>query len=132
MTVLVDASAMVAMATNEPEAEMLSDALDLHADRLCCALGLWEATLALARKRDVPVGEARMELDSVVADLGLRVVPIAEREGQIALDAFTRYGKGTSHRAQLNMSDCFAYACAKANGARLLYKGNDFVHTDLK
>lgn len=132
MTVLVDASAIVAMATNEPEADMLSDVLDLHTDRLCCAIGLWEATLAVARKRRVPVSEARMELDSVVASLGLRVVPIAQLEGQIALDAFTRYGKGTKHRAQLNMGDCFAYACAKASNADLLYKGDDFAHTDLR
>jgi ribonuclease VapC len=41
-----------------------------------------------------------------------------------------RYGKGR-HPARLNMGDCFAYACAKTNDARLLYKGDDFSHTDL-
>jgi len=49
---------------------------------------------------------------------------------ELALDAYARYGKGR-HRAALNMGDCFAYACAKANRAKLLYKGDDFVHTDL-
>lgn len=131
MTVLVDASAMVAMATREVEADALSDVLDQHDDRLCCAVGLWEATLAIARKRKIAVAEATAELDKLRDDLGLRVVPIAQREGQAALDAFARYGKGTAHRAQLNMGDCFAYACARTNGASLLYKGDDFRHTDL-
>ena len=48
----------------------------------------------------------------------------------MALDAFQRFGKG-HHPASLNMGDCFAYACAKTNSARLLYKGNDFANTDL-
>lgn len=61
---------------------------------------------------------------------GLDVVPIGAAETEEALDAHDRYGKGR-HRARLNMGDCFAYACAKTNGAELLYKGDDFVHTDL-
>jgi uncharacterized protein with PIN domain len=31
----------------------------------------------------------------------------------------------------LNFGDCFAYALAKATGQPLLYKGNDFTHTDI-
>lgn len=58
------------------------------------------------------------------------MVAIGSAEIAGALDAYQHYGKGR-HPAKLNMGDCFAYACAKANDARLLYKGNDFVHTDL-
>lgn len=59
----------------------------------------------------------------------LRLVPIGETELALALDAYTRYGRGTP--AALNMGDCFAYGCARAHGARLLYKGDDFARTDL-
>ena len=62
--------------------------------------------------------------------LALRLVAISERELAVALDAYQAYGKGR-HPAGLNMGDCFAYACAKANGAKLLYKGDDFARTDL-
>lgn len=62
--------------------------------------------------------------------LALELVVIGSQELGIALDAYEAYGKGR-HRAKLNMGDCFAYACAKTNGARLLYVGNDFTHTDL-
>jgi PIN domain len=43
----------------------------------------------------------------------------------------TRYGKGRKHRASLNFGDCLSYACAKAHGAKLLFKGDDFAHTDV-
>jgi ribonuclease VapC len=50
--------------------------------------------------------------------------------GHAALQAFARYGRGR-HPAQLNMGDCFAYACARARNVQLLYKGDDFARTDL-
>jgi ribonuclease VapC len=31
----------------------------------------------------------------------------------------------------LNFGDCFAYALAKDLGEPLLFKGDDFVHTDI-
>ncbi len=46
------------------------------------------------------------------------------------MEAFARYGKGR-HRADLNLGDCFAYAVARVHGVPLLFKGNDFVHTDV-
>ncbi len=48
-----------------------------------------------------------------------------------ALDAATAYGKTVGYPADLNFGDCFAYACAKTEGLRLLYKGQDFAQTDL-
>ena len=48
----------------------------------------------------------------------------------VAADAYAHFGKGR-HPAALNMGDCFAYACAKANKAKLLFKGNDFSKTDI-
>ena len=50
----------------------------------------------------------------------------------LAADAFLRYGKGRGHRAQLNFGDCLSYAVAKQLDAPLLYKGDDFIHTDIK
>jgi ribonuclease VapC len=57
-------------------------------------------------------------------------VGIGEREYEIAADAYAHYGKGR-HPAALNMGDCYAYACAKANRAKLLFKGNDFTKTNV-
>jgi ribonuclease VapC len=47
-----------------------------------------------------------------------------------SLVTFVRFGKGR-HPARLNMGDCFSYALAKSLDAPLLYKGDDFGHTDI-
>jgi ribonuclease VapC len=47
-----------------------------------------------------------------------------------APSSIPRYGKGRN-RAALNIADCLSYACAKVHGARLLFKGGDFAHTDI-
>ena len=49
-----------------------------------------------------------------------------------AIDAFSRYGKGLGHKAGLNFGDCLAYAVARTHAAPLLFKGDDFVHTDIE
>jgi ribonuclease VapC len=46
--------------------------------------------------------------------------------------AYRDFGKGSSHPAKLNFGDCFAYALAKFTGEPLLFKGDDFVHTDIR
>jgi ribonuclease VapC len=59
------------------------------------------------------------------------MVPIGGREFDLAADAYARFGKGR-HPAKLNMGDCYAYACARANHARLLFTGAEFVKTDIE
>ena len=61
----------------------------------------------------------------------MRVAAIGVPEGELALTAFDRFGKGR-HPASLNLGDCFAYATAKSLGARLLFKGGDFPLTDVE
>ena len=131
MTVLVDASALVAIMTQEDDAARLETVLERHNSRLYCATGAWETIRAVARIHNVDVSKASETIDTLFRNLDFRLVPIGEAEGRLAIDAHRRYGKGTGHPAALNMGDCFAYACAKTNEAMLLYKGDDFVHTDL-
>lgn len=131
MTILVDASAIVAIVYGEPEADDFADAIEEHDDRLYCAVGAWEATLALARLRTVTADAAAAAVTNFADEAGLRLVAIDAAERDAAISAHARYGKGSGHRARLNMGDCFAYACAKTNDAALLYKGDDFSHTDL-
>ena len=59
------------------------------------------------------------------------IQPVTIEQARTARDAYREYGRGTQHRAKLNFGDCFAYALAKETGEPLLYKGNDFVHTDV-
>jgi ribonuclease VapC len=131
LTILADASAVVAIMAREPGHGALMDRIASHNDRLYCAVGVWEAVRALARIRKGNVADANNAVTEWLEAFGFRRIPIGEQEERIAVDAHRRYGKGTGHPARLNMGDCFAYACAKANDAKLLYKGDDFSHTDL-
>lgn len=71
------------------------------------------------------------ELDTIVANLGLAIVPFDANHVTAARQAFRRFGKGR-HRAALNFGDCCAYGLAKTLDLPLLFKGNDFALTDIK
>ena len=127
----VDASAIIAILTNEPEADALADALEARGPHITSAVALFEAAVALCRKRRIGVAVAQADVREFLAMAGIDIVPITERDAAGALDAFARYGKGLGHPAQLNMGDCFAYAVARNWQTGLLFKGDDFSQTDL-
>lgn len=130
MTLFVDASALVAIVQGEAEATELAERLQTDEARLTSALALWEAARAIQRDRESTADSTMEELTRFLDGLGIAVAPIGSAEALHALRAHERYGKG-QHAAKLNMGDCFAYACARTNGARLVYKGDDFARTDL-
>lgn len=131
MTLFVDASALVAMIVPEEEGEALVARLVHDGAGLWSAMSGWETVSALRNSYRLTIEDARRELNDAVSGLRLHLVPVGADELQTALGAYQRYGKGSGHSARLNMGDCFAYACAKTNGAGLLYKGDDFARTDL-
>jgi ribonuclease VapC len=98
--------------------------------RIWSAVARWETFRALCRADNITVVDAELRVADFEAENKIRLVPIAEREAQLAFSAHANFGRN-NHPASLNMGDCFAYACAKANDARLLYKGDDFSKTDL-
>ena len=61
----------------------------------------------------------------------IRTVSVTKAIGSLAVEASHRYGRGR-HKADLNFGDCFSYACARHHGLALLFKGEDFVHTDIE
>lgn len=119
------------MIAEEPEGADFKARIDKADETLWSAMSCWESISSLCSSYRMPIGEARSVVEGVAALGPFRLIDIGESQRAIALDAYERYGKGSGHRAKLNMGDCFAYACAKTNGAELLYKGDDFRHTDL-
>ena len=125
MTLVIDASALVALAMDEPERdaieEIIADADDLRAS----AINIAEAGIALVIRFGRFTPEEYGEWLSL---LGIREATV---DGCAALDGYLKYGKG-NHRAGLNLGDCFAYALAKQVDAPLIFKGDDFRLTDVK
>ena len=130
MTLFVDASALVAVVAGEPGGDALALRIQDDDDPLWSAMTEWETVTALCRSHGYPIDVARREVGDFATARPFRRVTIGDLESALALDAYQTYGKGR-HPAALNMGDCFTYACAKANGAHLLYKGDDFARTDL-
>ena len=130
--IVVDASAIVAILSREPECDRLIAALERSGAAATSPVGVYEAALGLRRKRHCSVAEAEADVMEFLALAGVAVEPIEARAAHGALEAFARYGKGTQHPAQLNLGDCFAYAQAKSSGAALLFKGDDFSKTDIE
>ena len=127
----VDAPAIVAMLTGKPDADALADTLDAARAPITSAVAAFEATLGLCRKRHASVAEAQADVTEFLAMADVRTVSITAREAEAALDAFSRYGKGRGHPAQLDMGDCFAYAVARTYRTALLFKGDGFSKTDI-
>ena len=130
MILFADASALVAILAREADWSELADRIEPYGTRLCSAMSAWEAMAALCRTYASTPQEARQRLSSLLAGTGFQFVAIGEREYTLAADAYARFGKGR-HPAGLNMGDCYAYACARANHAKLLFKGGDFTQTDI-
>jgi ribonuclease VapC len=128
----VDASAIVAILSREPEADALADLLDGAASPITSPIAVFEAVLGLCRKRHASIDEATQDVGDFLAAAGVRPVPVTAMEAATALSAFARYGKGRGHPAQLNLGDCFAYAVARNHRTTLLFKGEDFGKTDVE
>ena len=123
----LDSSALVAILFSEPGYLDLVDCILEAATVRAGAPTLVETGMVLAGRR--ASADAR-ELDGLVRELAVTVVPCGEAEWQAAVVAFSRFGRGR-HRASLNFGDCLAYATAAVAGDALLYVGDDFRLTDI-
>ncbi len=101
---------------------------DGAANRRISAANFLEAAIIIDGSRD-PIASRRF--DEFVREARLLIEPVTEAQARIAREAYRDFGRGSGHPAKLNFGDCFAYALAKDKGEPLLYKGDDFKHTDL-
>lgn len=136
----IDASVAVAIITREDDSLDLMQRLEQHGGPFFVSPVMrLEATLSIARRLagpDTPatsamVTTARDLVEQFITDLEASELPVSAEIGARALDAAQHFGKIVNHAARLNLGDCFTYACASACEAKIAYKGDDFVHTDI-
>ena len=125
---IIDASAIVAILRNEPQAGSCANAIAGTTSRRVSAVNYVEAAVVIDGSRD-PVASRRF--DDLFREAQLVVEPVTESQARIAREAYLDFGKGSGHPAGLNFGNCFAYALAKATGEPILSKGDDFRRTDL-
>ena len=126
---IVDSSALIAMLTNEEDADALSRALDSPQAVRMSAASYLEASIVIDAHRDPALSAL---LDDTILDSEIVIEPVTLAQARVARQAYRDYGKGSGHPAQLNFGDCFSYALARDKREPILFKGDDFVHTDLR
>lgn len=126
---IVDTSAVIAILNGEPERETFVRAIVESSTARMSAANFLETAIVVDGLGD-PVKSRRF--NELVDALGIEVVDATAEQAHIARAAYRDFGKGSGHPARLNFGDCFSYALAVATGESLLFKGDDFVHTDIR
>lgn len=126
---ILDTSALIAILRAEPEALAFAQAIAAAKTRRISAVSYVEAAAVIDSAGDAV---ASRQLDELLQEAGVVIEAVTVEQARLARAAYRDFGKGRGHKARLNFGDCFSYALAKAFREPLLYKGNDFAHTDVR
>ena len=127
---IIDTSVIVAIMKEESDAAAIHTALiDAETSLFMSAATNLETAIVVDGLRQ-PLLSGR--LDEIIEEFDIEIAPVTESQARIARKAYCDFGKGTGHPASLNFGDCFAYALATERNEALLFKGDDFNHTDIR
>jgi ribonuclease VapC len=124
---VIDSSAALAILLGEGDDAAFAAAIEADSTRMMSAVSVFETSIVVEARKGPAAGR---ELDLFVHRGRIDIVPFNAQQLELARDAYRRFGKG-GHRAALNFGDCCAYALAAASGEPLLFKGTDFIQTDI-
>jgi len=126
---IVDTSAIFAILRHEPEFEALEESIAAHSYVRMSAASYLETGIVIDGRQD-PIRSRK--LDDFLSHAEITIEPVTAEQAVIARNAYRDFGRGSGHPAGLNFGDCFSYALAKATGEPLLFRGDDFLHTDVR
>ena len=129
IAITVDTSALFSILLLEPDCELIAACMRASERRYISTATIFESYCVIRRPDLVP---HRDKLQPLIDYLDLSIVPFDTAHLEIAQSAYSLYGRGSGHAAELNMGDCFSYALSKALSLPLLFKGLDFIHTDIQ
>ena len=124
---VIDTSALIAILNNEPERSHFTELIALTPARHISTATYIETGIVISARYG-PAGLHKYR--SLVAIAEIKMVAVDLEQAEIAIEAYRTFGKG-SHRAGLNYGDCFSYALAISRDEPLLFKGDDFIYTDV-
>ncbi len=126
---IVDSSAVVAILRDEPEAEAFVSAIVDDQQPTMSVVSWVESAVVLDSARDPVVSR---KFDEFIRTAGIAIADATDQQARLAREAYRDFGRGSGHPARLNFGDCFSYALARSRDDTLLFKGNDFNHTDIR
>lgn len=126
---VIDSSALIALLLDEAETVGFVAAISAASTRVVSAPTYVETAIVIVARLGL---EAKEQLDRLLSELAVEVVPFTREQAAVAVLAYRQYGKGGGRGAGLNFGDCFTYALAKSRDEPVLFKGNDFARTDLR
>lgn len=125
---IIDSSAVIAILVREPERESFLRQIRSDRSSKISVASYVEAGIVVDSRRDPSMSRA---VDRLLRTLSVTVAPFTPEQARIARQAYRDYGRGSGHPAKLNFGDCLSYALAAETGEPMLFKGNDFIHTDV-
>lgn len=127
---IVDSSAIIAIVSNEPDADALASKLNAAKGELAISAGNYlESAVVLDNPRFAGIA---LRLNEIIDEMEIEIAPVTAQQAKLGRQFYRQYGKGSGHPAKLNFGDCFAYALAIERDEPLLFKGEDFLHTDVR
>lgn len=126
---IVDTSVLIAVHEGEADGSAYLETMRNEPHLKMSAGTLLEASIVLDARQP---NRTSRRLDRLIADLRIETIPVDGELVRIARAAYRDFGRGSGHPAKLNFGDCFAYALASQTGEPLLFKGDDFGHTDVR
>lgn len=126
---IVDSSALIAILKREAQWSSLSETLDAARSSRISAASYLESSIVVDGWRNPTLSR---EFDELIERFNIQIEPVTFEQARIARQAYRDFGEGSGHPAGLNFGDCFSYALAREKREPILYKGDDFGHTDLR
>lgn len=126
---IVDSSALIAILKREAQWSALSETLDAAGISRISAANYVEASIVVDGWKNPILSR---EFDELIQRFNIRIEPVSFEQAKIARQAYRDFGRGSGHRAGLNFGDCFSYALARDKREPMLWKGDDFGHTDIR
>jgi ribonuclease VapC len=126
---IIDTSALAAIVFREADRDSYRQAIIQAPRRVISAATYVELSIVVDSRHDPVVSRS---LDDLLTSLGIEVADLTADQARIARSAHRDFGRGSGHPARLNLGDCFSYALAKQIDEPLLWKGDDFGHTDVR
>jgi ribonuclease VapC len=127
-SIILDASSILSILFEEEDAEFFARHIVRVPNLILSAINYMEVAIRIDRLKRPVISR---NFETVLESNQVKIHEVNGDQAYIARLAYKEFGKG-NHKAGLNFGDCFAYALAKSLNAPLLFKGNDFIHTDVE